>query len=147
MDENNKNESNQNQENGQIKESENTNQQNNNTNIPETTEQQNEKEKVKEENQELNTNQNENIEKEENKESNPNKNENKEKEEISLLKDIDLIKQMKNNNYQDYILANNFVDFRTREEKSWKIGLIVEVKENSYIVRDVKEGNKYEIKK
>ena len=147
MDENNKNESNQNQENGQIKESENTNQQNNNTNIPETTEQENEKEKVKEENQELNTNQNENIEQEENKESNPNKNENKEKEEISLLKDIDLIKQMKNNNYQDYILANNFVDFRTREEKSWKIGLIVEVKENSYIVRDVKEGNKHEIKK
>ena len=127
MDENNKNESNQNQENGQIKENENTNQQNNNIIITQPTEQQSQKEE------------------EENKESITDKKENK--EENSLLKDIDLIQPMKNNNYQDYIGVNNFVDFRTREEKSWKVGLITEIKENSYIVKEQKEGNKHEIKK
>ena len=127
MDENNKNESNQNQENGQIKENENTNQQNNNIIITQPTEQQSQKEE------------------EEKKESITDKKENK--EENSLLKDIDLIQPMKNNNYQDYIGVNNFVDFRTREEKSWKVGLITEIKENSYIVKELKEGNKHEIKK
>ena len=65
------------------------------------------------------------------------------KEEITLLKDIDLIQQIKKNNYQDYIEPNNFVDFRPSEVKSWNIGLLAEIKENTYIVKDVKDGNKY----
>ena len=50
------------------------------------------------------------------------------KEEITLLKDIDLIQQIKKNNYQDYIEPNNFVDFRPSEVKSWNIGLIADIK-------------------
>ena len=69
------------------------------------------------------------------------------KEEITLLKDIDLIQQIKKNNYQDCVVPNNFVDFRPSEEKSWNIGLIVEIKESTYTVKDVKDGNKYIIKK
>ena len=69
------------------------------------------------------------------------------KEEITLLKDIDLIQQIKKNNYQDCVVPNNFVDFRPSEENSWNIGLIVEIKESTYTVKDVKDGNKYIIKK
>ena len=69
------------------------------------------------------------------------------KEEITLLKDIDLIQQIQKNNYQDYIEPNNFVDFRPSEVKSWNIGLIADIKENTYKVIDVKDGNKYLIKK
>ena len=69
------------------------------------------------------------------------------KKEISLLKDIELIQQIRNNNYQNYIEQNKFVDFRLSKEKPWIIGLIVEIKENSYTVKDVKDWNKYEIKK
>ena len=69
------------------------------------------------------------------------------KEEITLLKDIDLIQQIKKNNYQDCVLPNNFVDFRPSEEKSWNIGLIADIKENTYKVIDVKDGNKYITKK
>ena len=127
MEEKNENEQNQNQENGQTSKNEITESENNTTTQSQSSQQQNQ-------NEEKN-----------NEESNIIKNE--KEEEIPLLKDKDLIKTIKSNNYQDYICSGNFVDYRTREDKSWKVGLITEIKENSYIIKDTKDENKYEIKK
>ena len=119
MDENKKNEIFQNQENGQINGSEKPKEPSDNINIPQSTEQ---KES--------------NIKEEDNK-----KIEDK-NEQLSILKDIDLIQGIKNNNYEEYINKSNFVDFRTKDNKPWKIGLVVDVLDDVYIIEDIKEDKK-----
>ena len=124
MDENKKNEIFQNQENGQINGSEKPKEPSDNINIPQSTEQ---KES--------------NIKEEDNK-----KIEDK-NEQLSILKDIDLIQGIKNNNYEEYINKGNFVDFRTKDNKPWKIGLVVDVLDDVYIIEDIKEDKKEQIRK
>ena len=52
------------------------------------------------------------------------------KEKISILKDIDLISELKNKNFESIIKESNFCDFRTREDKPWKIGLVKNISFN-----------------
>ena len=124
MDENKKNESAQNQENPKSNGSENPIQSNNDINLSQP------KEKM-----ELNV-----------EEKNKNLEEKKEQE-YSILKEIGFIQDIKSNNYEDYINKNSFVDFRTRDEKPWKIGLVIDNIDDIYIIQDVKEGKKFQIKK
>ncbi len=124
MDENKKNEIFQNQENGQINGSEKPKEPSDNINIPQSDEQ---KES--------------NIKEEDNK-----KIEDK-NEQLSILKDIELIQGIKNNNYEEYINKSNFVDFRTKDNKPWKIGLVVDVLDDVYIIEDIKEDKKEQIRK
>ena len=69
------------------------------------------------------------------------------KEKISILKDIDLISELKNKNFESIIKESNFCDFRTREDKPWKIGLVKNILEDSYIIEDIKGNKSIEIKK
>ena len=124
MDENKKNESTQNKENQKSNDSEKSNQSINELEKPPL------------------KNQNEPREKEEN----LNKEEKKEQE-FSILKDIEFIQEKKSNNYEDLIKKNNFVDFRIREEKPWKIGLVIDILDDIYIIEDIIENKKYQIKK
>ena len=124
MDENEKNESAQNQENPKSNGSENPIQSNNDINLSQP------KEKM-----ELNV-----------EEKNKNLEEKKEQE-YSILKEIGFIQDIKSNNYEDYINKNSFVDFRTRDEKPWKIGLVIDNIDDIYIIQDLKEGKKFQIKK
>ena len=68
-------------------------------------------------------------------------------DELSILKDVDLIQEKKSNNYENLIKKLNYVDFRTRDEKPWQIGLVLEIYDDIYIVEDSKEKKKYQIKK
>jgi len=124
MDENKKNESAQNQENPKSNGSENPIQSNNDINLSQP------KEKM-----ELNV-----------EEKNKNLEEKKEQE-YSILKEIGFIQDIKSNNYEDYINKNSFVDFRTRDEKPWKIGLVIDNIDDIYIIQDLKEGKKISNKK
>ena len=82
------------------------------------------------------------------KEKKENKNVEGEKEqEFSILKDIELIRDIKSNNYEDLIKKNNYVDFRTRDEKPWKIGLVSDILDDIYIIEDIKDGKIHQIKK
>ena len=72
----------------------------------------------------------------EEKNENININENNESE---LLKEIEFIQDIKINNYEVLIIQNNFVDFRVKEENSWKVGLIMDISDDSYIIQDIKE--------
>ena len=124
MDDNKKNEENQKEENPQPVGSENPNQLNNDTDKSESKEEKEQKEKT------------EIKDKEEQK-----------AEEFSLLKEVEFIQDIKSNNYEDYIKLHNFVDFRIRDDKPWKIGLVTDILEDVYIIEDVKENKKYQIKK
>ena len=124
MDENKKNESTQNQENPKNNGSENPIQPNNEIKLPQSQE----KNELNEEEK------NQNLE-------------DKKEQEYSILKEIDFIQDIKSNNYEDYINKNSFVDFRTRDEKPWKIGLVIDKIDDIYIIHELKEGKKIQIKK
>ena len=124
MDENKKNESTQNQENPKNNGSENPIQPNNEIKLPQSKE----KKELNEEEK------NQNLE-------------DKKEQEYSILKEIDFIQDIKSNNYEDYINKNSFVDFRTRDEKPWKIGLVIDKIDDIYIIHELKEGKKIQIKK
>ena len=63
-----------------------------------------------------------------------------------FLNDFELIKEMKKDNYKKCYFNRNFCDFRTREDKSWKIGLITEILEDSLVVEDIINNRKYQTK-
>ena len=132
MDEIKKNEPAQIGENGQTNEQKNEAEQNNNKITIEQIEQKEQPEKPQEKEKEEKTNINLNEKKE---------------EESSLLKDKDLIQTIKNNNYEDFIHKGKYVDFRTRDEKPWKIGYVSDVLDDIYIVEDIKEKTTCQIKK
>ena len=63
-----------------------------------------------------------------------------------FLNDFELIKEMKKDNYKKCYFNRNFCDFRTREDKSWRIGLITEILEDSLVVEDIINNRKYQTK-
>ena len=70
-----------------------------------------------------------------------NKEENNDEKE-QFLKDFELIREMKKDNYKKCYSMRNFCDFRPREDKDWKIGLITEVLEDSLVIEDISNNNK-----
>ena len=124
MNESNKNDSNQNGENSQTNYTENSTQEKNEINISKPEENKDSQEKI------------EIINEKEKKEP-----------ELSILKEVDFIQALKINNYEDLIKKNNFVDFRLKDEKSWKVGLIHDISDDTYIIADIKEDQKHQIKK
>ena len=124
MNESKKNDFNQNGENSQTNDTENSTQEKNEINISKPEENKDSQEKI------------EIINEKEKKEP-----------ELSILKEVDFIQALKINNYEDLIKKNNFVDFRLKDEKSWKVGLIHDISDDSYIIADLKEDQKHQIKK
>ena len=86
----------------------------------------NKKEKEKEKIEQINDN---------NKEEQLNIKSNKDKNE-EFLKDMELIKEIKNENYKRFYIKKNFCDFRTREDKEWKMGIIKEILDDSILIND-----------
>ena len=60
--------------------------------------------------------------------------------------DIELIKEIKKHNYKKLYSKHKFCDFRTREDKPWKYGLILEILDDSLIVEDIIKEKKSQIK-
>ena len=61
-------------------------------------------------------------------------------------KELELIKELKKDNYKKYYLIRKFCDYRTREEKEWKYGIISRVDEDSLIIENTEKEKKYQIK-
>ena len=58
-----------------------------------------------------------------------------------FLKEIELIKEIKNENYKRFYIKRKFCDFRTREDKEWKVGIINEILDDSILIDDMKRNN------
>ena len=102
-----------------------------------------------EQNLDLKKGENEKEEKKENLSSNENEDSNNIKEENfkkECQKDIELIKEIKKNNYKKLYQKYKFCDYRTREDKPWKYGIINEILEDSIIVQGINKEKKSQIK-
>ena len=98
----------------------------------------------------VNSNKNINTKKEE-KENNDNlvsktpKNE-EQKSNKKYEKELELIKELKKDNYKKLYLVHKFCDYRTREEEEWEYGIISQIDEDSVIIEDIKKSKKNQIK-
>ena len=100
------------------------------------------------------------------KESNPKKDEKEEKEENKnednldiktpkneeqkdnkkYEKELELIKELKKDNYKKLYLIRKYCDYRTREDKDWKFGIISRIDEDSLIIENIEKDKKSQIK-
>ena len=76
---------------------------------------------------------------------NKNETKNKENENDKFLKEVEVIKELRKSNYKPFYIKQKFCDFRERENRPWKIGLIKDVLEDKVIVEDVEKDKKIPI--
>lgn len=74
-----------------------------------------------------------------------NETQNKENEKDKFINDLELIKEIKKDNYKKFYLKNHFCDYRKRDDNPWEVGQISEISEDKIIVDDKKKGKKYPI--
>ena len=81
------------------------------------------------------------------KEENNNSKTNEENGQKELQKtEKELIKEYKNENYKKLFNKYQFCDYRERQYSDWKIGLIVKITDDSYVIEDMRERkSKYQI--
>ena len=138
MDTKSNNEIEQNQENSKLKESAN----NNTVNSDET--------KISSPEKESNPKKEEKEEKEENKNKDnldiktPKSEEQKDNKKYE--KELELIKELKKDNYKKLYLIRKYYDYRTRENKDWKFGIISRIDEDSLIIENIEKDKKSQIK-
>ena len=138
MDSKSTNEIEQNQENSKLKESAN----NNTVNSDET--------KISSPEKESNPKKEEKEEKEENKNKDnldiktPKSEEQKDNKKYE--KELELIKELKKDNYKKLYLIRKYYDYRTREDKDWKFGIISRIDEDSLIIENIEKDKKSQIK-
>ena len=72
----------------------------------------------------------------------------KKEEKGELLNNIELIKEIKKDNYKKLYSKRKYCDFKVRENGNWKIGLITEVNEDLLVVEDTDNyyNQQYQIK-
>ena len=61
-------------------------------------------------------------------------------------KELELIKELKKDNYKKLYLVRKYCDFRTREDKEWKYGIISRIDEESLLIENIEKEKKYQIK-
>ena len=88
------------------------------------------------------------VKEEKNEKDKKDKNNNTDKDDIKdklnkeFLKDIDLIKDVKKNNYKKLYFKQKYCDFRKRENQTWRYGLILNILEDTLIINDMEERNR-----
>ena len=138
MDSKSTNEIEQNQENSKLKESANNNTVNSDeTKISSPEKESNPKKKEKEEKEENKNKDNLDIKTPKSEEQKDNK---------KYEKELELIKELKKDNYKKLYLIRKYYDYRTRENKDWKFGIISRIDEDSLIIENIEKDKKSQIK-
>ena len=79
----------------------------------------------------------------ENSDKNP---KNRENEKDKCLNEEELLKEIQSNNYKQFYFKYKFCDFRTGEDKPWKVGIISDIVEDKLIIEDMKKNKKIPFK-
>ena len=79
----------------------------------------------------------------ENSDKNP---KNRENEKDKCLNEEELLKEIQSNNYKQFYFKYKFCDFRTGEDKPWKVGIISDIVEDKIIIEDMKKNKKIPFK-